>query len=80
MKIIVSKSFEKTLIKYPPKTQQRIIEAIEALPQGDMKKIKGKQTCPLTYRLRIGKYRVLLRMDEHILYIDKLDTRGDIYK
>lgn len=80
MKIKVSKSFEKTLLKYPSKIQQKIIAAIDALPEGDIKKIKGKQTSPLTYRLRIGKYRVLLRMDSHTIFIDKLDTRGDIYK
>ncbi len=42
--------------------------------------MKGKQTSPLTYRLRVGKFRILLRMDEKSLFVDKLDTRGDIYK
>ncbi|ESU72927.1 plasmid stabilization system [Geobacillus kaustophilus GBlys] len=47
-------------------------------PQGDIKKLKGQDGL---YRLRIGTYRVLFRIDhdERIIYIEAIGNRGDVY-
>jgi len=34
---------------------------------------------PNLFRLRIGKYRALYYLDDEIIVIVKIDTRGDIY-
>lgn len=41
-----------------------------------------KMTNQIFYRLRIGKMRFLYCIEENdlIIYLDKADTRGDIYK
>ncbi|OKO96030.1 RelE/StbE replicon stabilization toxin [Geobacillus proteiniphilus] len=47
-------------------------------PQGDIKKLKGQDGL---YRMRIGTYRVLFRIDhdERIIYIEAIGNRGDVY-
>ncbi|MEK7432838.1 MAG: type II toxin-antitoxin system RelE/ParE family toxin [Cyanobacteriota bacterium] len=79
MKKHYSKKFDKKFEKYERKTQERIHKAIELLPLGDVEKIQGKKTPPI-YRLRVGDYRILFRMNEHEIFIDKVDGRGDVYK
>lgn len=80
MNIITSKSFDKAFIKLDTRTQQRIAGAVDKLPLGDVKKLHGVHTTPPSYRLRVGKYRVLFRMNDEDAYLDKLDSRGDVYK
>ncbi|MGI6435071.1 MAG: type II toxin-antitoxin system RelE family toxin [Syntrophomonadaceae bacterium] len=64
----------------------RIKSGIEGLlelpPRGDIKNIRGSNS--LTYRLRIGKYRILYEFvnndGEQVLVIKDIGSRGDIYK
>ena len=79
MKILYSKSFEKKFTTYQKKLQIKIFEAINSIPEGDIKKMTGNDVPPI-YRLRISKYRVLFHMDEEEIKILKVDSRGDIYK
>jgi mRNA interferase RelE/StbE len=79
MRIITSKQFDKQFEKYDNKSKQRISKAIDKLPTGDVLKMKGKNTPPL-YRLRIGDYRVIFTMEEDLIKLLKLDSRGDVYK
>jgi len=79
MKISYSKTFEKKFVTYQKKLQVKIYEAINNIPNGDIKKMTGNDIPPI-YRLRISKYRVLFHMDEETIQILKVDTRGDIYK
>lgn len=60
-------------------TRKRIINAIERIPQGDIKKLKGEKYPPL-YRLRVGKYRIIYHIEDDNIVIAEIDTRGDIYK
>ena len=53
-KIIYLKTAYKVLAEYEKETRKRIIEAIEKIPQGDIKKLLGEKYLPL-YRLRVGK-------------------------
>jgi mRNA interferase RelE/StbE len=63
----------------------RIVDKIQGLteqpPKGDIKPLQGYDN---QYRLRIGKYRVIYEYtknnDFKILLVNKIDSRGDIYK
>ena len=76
--IIYLKEAEKAISAYDIPTRRRIIEAINKLPRGDIKRLKGKSN--KFYRLRMGKYRVIFSIDEKDYVIIDVDTRGDVYK
>ena len=78
-KITYLKSAYKTLESYDKTTRIRLVEAINIIPRGDIKKLQGEKFPPL-FRLRIGKYRVIYHFEGEELLIVKIDTRGDVYK
>ena len=71
----------KTLSRYDKSIQARIVDAVDNIPQGDVKKLQTRNKPPL-YRLRVGKYRIIYYIDpdNDEIVIAKIDTRGDIYK
>lgn len=71
-----SKQSIKFLSKQDKTTRIRIVEAINKLPQGDVKKLQGQEN----YRLRVGDYRIIFDKNGEILYIEKIDNRGQVYK
>jgi len=73
------KSALKSLLEYDKTTGKRLVEAINAIPKGDIKKLQGVKNPPL-YRLRVGKYRIVYSICEEDIVISKVDTRGDVYK
>ncbi len=78
--IIFSKDVLKTIKTYDNKTRERILAAIDGIPLGDIKKLKGNYLPPI-FRLRVGKYRALYYMDDDgTIRIIKIDSRGDVYK
>ncbi|PHS30904.1 MAG: hypothetical protein COA92_09105 [Sulfurovum sp.] len=79
MKISYSKTFEKKFSKYDKKLREKIFNAIQNLPDGDVKRLTGNEIPPI-YRIRISKYRILFHMNEEEIQILKVDSRGDIYK
>lgn len=76
LEIQYSKQAIKFLKKQDLPTRKRIITAINALPAGDVKSLQGRSG----YRLRVGDYRVIFDKEGSILYIEKIDNRGQIYK
>ena len=88
MKIEYSKQAAKFIASQVKSTKQRIKKAIEegltkTPPVGDIKPLQGYSV--KTFRLRVGKYRIIHRYDtdtdeQRILYISDIDSRGDIYK
>lgn len=76
MKIQYSKQAIKFLSKQDKPTKIRIVNAINNLPEGDVKKLQGQED----YRLRVGDYRVLFDYTGKIIYIEKIGNRGQIYK
>ena len=58
-------------------TKRRIKEAIEKLPAGDVKKLKGYQ---YDYRLRVGNYRILFQSKGGEIIIKDVLPRGQAYK
>ena len=79
MTISYSKTFEKKFLKYDRKLQEKIFNAIEKLPDGDVKRLIGNDIPPI-YRIRVSKYRILFHMNEDEIQILKVDSRGDVYK
>ena len=63
-------------------TQQRIKDGIDGLleipPKGDIKAMQGQPVG--TYRLRVGKYRIVYEVISNTLRILNIGSRGDIYK
>ena len=71
-----SKQAVKFLKKQDYTTRSRIVSAINNLPSGDVKKLQGTSG----YRLRVGDFRVLFDRDGNIIYIEKIENRGQVYK
>ena len=78
-KIIIKKPAKKFIDKLPKNEKQRIVKAIEKLPEGeDIKKLKGHDNI---YRLRVGDYRILYTVDngEFIVIVINAGNRRQIY-
>jgi mRNA interferase RelE/StbE len=80
----LSKSSKKFLDKSNRVTRERIINVIHALSENPYSypgiiKLTGYED---TYRVRIGKYRLIYQvLDESLLiFIQDIDSRGDVYK
>ena len=76
MTINYSKQAIKFLNKQDKPTKLRIVNSINKLPIGDVKKFQGKDG----YRLRVGDYRILFDRVGNVLFIEKIDNRGQVYK
>ena len=71
-----SKQAQKFLAKQEAAVRRRIEAAIQALPAGDVKKLRGQPY----YRLRVGDFRILFDRDGSVLLVVKIDNRGQVYK
>lgn len=71
-----SKQAIKFLKKQDVPTRKRIVNAIEALPIGDVKKLQGVDG----YRLRVGDFRVIFNHNGDIINIERIENRGQVYK
>ena len=72
-RIIIEKLAEKFIIKLP--------KPIHELPAGnDIKRLKGRKSMGL-YRLRVGDYRIIYKVNNNELIICVIDAgnRGQIY-
>ena len=76
MIINYSKQAIKFLSKQDKPTKLRIVNAINKLPAGDVKKLQGKDG----YRLRVGDYRMIFDKVGNVLFIEKIDNRGQVYR
>lgn len=77
--IIIKKPAKKFIDKLPKNDKQRVMDAIEKLPDGDnIKKLKGHDDI---YRLRVGDFRILYTVNDNELIVVVIDAgnRGQIY-
>ncbi len=76
-KIIYKKKALKFIQQQPRNQQERIIKAIEKLPKGDIVRVETTDK----YRLRVGDYRILFKIDNDKLIIAVVNavSRGQIY-
>lgn len=78
MDIEYSKDAVKTIMAQDKKTKHRIRDAIEKIPDGDIKPLKGSSTL---YRLRVGGWRIVFSYpDKETVLIERIAPRGNVYK
>lgn len=78
-KILLKKPAKKFIDKLPKNEKERIVKAIERLPEGEnIKPLKGHSNI---LRLRVGSYRILYTVNnqELIIIIIDIGNRGQIY-
>lgn len=86
VKLIMDIEYKKSAVKYiealDSSTKKRIKKGIEGLlknpPEGDIKRMQGLNDGSL--RLRVGGYRIIYRTNGNKIVVDKVDSRGGIYK
>ncbi len=77
MRIEYTKEAIKHISKMDKPTKQRLKNAIENLPAGDIKKLQGYS---IDYRLRVGDLRVIFSIENDIITIKDVLPRGQAYK
>lgn len=83
MQVIYKKSAQKALLRMQPKLASMIMSKIDRLAvEGfsahvDIKPLKGEEN---GYRMRQGDWRVILHIDDDVLYVDDIRPRGGVYK
>ena len=91
MDIQYSKRAVKVINKLDKPTKNRSKEAIEGIPEGDIKALQGAEN---SYRLRVGDWRILFSYfekeckdettgetkTEKAILIEKVAPRGEVYK
>jgi len=79
-RIVIEKPAMKFLQKQPQAQRERLLRAIQSLPDnGDIKPMSGHENL---YRLRVGSYRVIYTIEGDLLIVRVLTigNRGDVYK
>jgi mRNA interferase RelE/StbE len=81
-RVEVKRSAEKELARLSGQARERIVKALRAMiddpfPPG-FKKLKGSDG----YRIRVGQYRVLYRVDSaaHFVWVGAIGHRKDVYR
>lgn len=85
MKVEFLKSFEKDLLKIlDAKMSERIQEVIEQVEEAEnvsavsnLKKLKGEADY---YRIRVGDYRIGIKVKEYLVSFVRILHRKDIYR
>lgn len=77
MEIEYSKSAVKSIKQLNEPFKGHIKNAIEKIPQGDIKKLQGYTTM---YRLRVGNYRIVYKTTSKGIFVEDILPRGEAYK
>ena len=80
--ILIEKPAQKFIAKLSRPDKERVIKAIHKLPnEGDIKELQGRNNKGV-FRLRVGSYRILYKVDhgELLVCVIDADNRGDVYK
>ena len=78
MNISFSKAAVKAINAMESAEKKRIKAAIDKIPEGDIKPLKGSKG---SYRLRVGGQRIIFSYPEtDVVLIEKIGPRGDVYK
>ena len=80
MEVVVQENFYKKLKKLPKDVQIRTYDALKLLERFpfirlDIKKLKGKER---TFRIRLGKYRIIFILIENKIYVFDIGMRSRI--
>lgn len=78
MMIEYSKQAIKAINGMNSRTKQRMKVAIEGIPAGDIKPLKGSRG---SYRLRVGDWRIIFSYPlKDTILVEKIAPRGEVYK
>lgn len=77
MTVQITKTAIKDLKKIAIPTRERILNAINKLPSGDVKRLRGYLTY---YRLRVGNYRIIYSVENDTIIVFAVLPRGEAYK
>ena len=68
----------KALRKLPRNERERILIAIQRLPAGDVRGLKGRRG---EWRLRVGDWRAIIRLDQEgrVIVVTAVKPRGSAY-
>lgn len=78
MKLRYAKEAVKTINSLDKPTKQRIKDAVESLPNGNVKPLRGIKGL---YRLRVGDWRIIFSLPQNdTILVEKIAPRGDVYK
>jgi len=76
--IFLERTFEKKFSKHDRKLQQKIYQAIQNIPNSDIRKLTGNNIPPI-YRLRVSKYRIRGYKVSLVTKLELRDERIDTY-
>ena len=79
--IVIEKPAERFIMRLAQPEKERVLKAIQELPQKrDITRLQGKKSRGM-YRLRVGSYRIIYTVDNGRLVVCVVDagTRGQIY-
>ena len=81
-KVLVKKSAEKELKEIPKKDLLKILDRIKSLSDDPHPTGSIKLTNKEKYRVRVGNYRILYKIEENVLtvFIVKVGNRKNIYR
>jgi addiction module RelE/StbE family toxin len=85
-RILVSETFQRQLKKIDKKLKAKILDGLHELesdpfsprPKADILPVKG--TNPQKYRLRVGSYRIIYCVEEDIVSVIEVFSRGRGYR
>jgi len=77
MRIQITKTAIKSIKRLDTPTRERILNGINKLPLGDIKRLQGYSNY---YRLRIGDFRVIYSSENDTIVIMDVLPRGEAYK
>ena len=63
----------------PARERAQIIRKIERLQQGLHGNIKRLHEAEAGFRLRMGDYRILFDVEDHVIVIRRIGNRKDVY-
>lgn len=75
---MIAPAATKAIRKLPRNERERILTAIQRLPAGDVRSLKGRQG---EWRLRVGDWRALIRLDleARVIVVTAVKARGRAY-
>lgn len=72
-----TKAAKKSLTAMDAHLRDHIKKAVNAIPRGDVKPLKGRDNL---YRLRVGGWRIVFAIEGNTAIVLKIAPRGDVYK
>jgi mRNA interferase RelE/StbE len=80
--VVITNRVEKKIKRLQPKQQRLILQALRELEANPDTQDLSKLKCRPEWRLRIGNWRMLFRIDKKklVMVALTLKSRGDVYK